>query len=388
MLSCNDKKTNWRVTYNYKDKIPFGTYILHEELNTLFPGKEKIVLEKNPYDYFYDKYNYNSNTYEETGSYICIDRYMFTIDQEASEEILNYVSHGNTAFIAANAFSETFKDSLGFSLENEVTQFEFINQDQETNATLSFANSYLKPKEYTLKKNIINSYFSNIDSSTTTVLGYQEIDGEKKPNFIKVPYINGYFLLHSQPISFTNYHILNNQEYSANVFSYLPNRNLLWDPHKRYRKDSDDYEDTSALSFFFSHKTLKWAFTASLIGLIVYILFNAKRKQRIIPIIKPLKNTTVDFTHTIGNLYHQQKNYTDIIQRKIIFFLEKVRSTYFLDTQNLNSEFIEKLSSKSGKPVGEIKLLINTIIRLNNNTNNSEDDLLRLNELIEKFFTK
>ena len=121
-------------------------------------------------------------------------------------------------------------------------------------------------------------------------------------------------------------------------------------------------------------------------SIIFFILFNTKRKQRIIPVIKPLQNTTIDFTQTIGNLYFQQNNHTDIVQRKIIFFLEKIRNDYLIDTQNLNDDFIEKLTFKSGKKYGEVKLLINTVLKLNSKYTCTEDDLLRLNQLIEKFF--
>ncbi|MFD0962983.1 hypothetical protein [Pseudofulvibacter geojedonensis] len=386
-ISCGKKKTDWRVTYRNNDKNPFGTYILYEELGTLFPNQEKIELKKNPYDYFDDQYDYETDTYKTSGNYVCIDRYMFTIDEEASEEILNFVSHGNTAFIAANAFSDTFKDSLGFDLNNEVTRYQLVNQVQNTKATLSFTNKDLEDT-FKLKKNILESHFSKIDSSKSTVLGYQTINGEKQTNFIKVKHYKGYFYLHTQPISFTNFHVLNNQQYAANVLSYLPNDKLFWDPHARYRKDSDEYNKKSSLSYFLSKKELRWAFILAILSLVLFVLFNARRKQRIIPIIKPLKNTTVDFTHTIGNLYYQQNNHKDIIHRKIVFFLERIRTQYYLDTQNLNQEFIEKLSTKSGKPIGEVKLLINTIMRLNNNHLSTEDDLLRLNQLIEKFLSK
>lgn len=387
IISCGDKKTDWRVTYINKDKNPFGTYVLYEELETLFPNEEKIELKKNPYDYFDGEYDYETETYKTSGNYICIDRYMFTIDEEASDEILNFVSHGNSAFIAANAFSDTFKDSLGFYVENEVAMYEMVNKVQHTKATLSFTNNELEDT-YQLEKNILESHFSAIDSSKTTVLGHQTINGEKQTNFIKVKYHNGYFYLHTQPISFTNFHVLNNQQYAANVFSFLPSDKLFWDPHTRYRKDSDDYNKTSSLSYFLSKPELRWAFILAILSLVLFVLFNARRKQRIIPIIKPLKNTTVDFTHTIGNLYYQQNNHKDIIHRKIVFFLERIRTQYYLDTQNLNQEFIEKLSTKSSKPVGEVKLLINTIMRLNNNHLSTEDDLLRLNQLIEKFLSK
>ena len=54
------------------------------------------------------------------------------------------------------------------------------------------------------------------------------------------------------------------------------------------------------------------------------MIFNAKRRQRVVPIINPLPNTTLDFTKTIGNLYYQEGNHQNIVDKKIIYFLEKI----------------------------------------------------------------
>lgn len=387
VLSFGGKKsTNWRETYHYMHKSPFGTYILYEELETLFPDQKVNTLSKNAFDYFDDAYNYVNNDYNLNGNYIFINRNMTTIDDETSEEILNFVSHGNSAFIASNHFQYFLKDSLGFET-NYSSDFFTPNEIHDLDAKFSFANDQFKNKEYNYSRNIKASYFEIVDSSKVEILGWQKINDTLRPNFIKANYINGEVYLHSQPIIFTNYHLLNgNQQYVANALSYLNDSPIHWDPHYSYRKGSGNSK--SSLSYFLSHKALKWAFWLTLLSIALFVFFNAKRRQRIIPIIKPLQNTTLDFTKTIGNLYFQQNNHKDIIHRKIIFFLEKIRNDYFVDTQNLNQEFIEKLSNKSGKSEGEIKLLVNTILRLNNNHLSTEDDLLRLNELIEKFFEK
>ena len=74
--------------------------------------------------------------------------------------------------------------------------------------------------------------------------------------------------------------------------------------------------------------------------------------------------------------------------KKILYFLERIRNTYLLETDVLNADFIDKLHLKSGKKKGEIKLLINYIVKLNNAYECSEQDLVRLNNLIEKFYKK
>lgn len=377
--------TDWRETYNYKHKKPFGTYIVHNELNTLFPKQEITTISKNTYNYFDTSYNYDNNTYELDGNYIYINNNMRTIDNDTSKEILGFVAQGNTAFIASTAFEEVLMDSLNFGYSYQNIKIDPSNPSH-TKAEISIGHSEINEKKYDYSKNISTSYIEYSDEQNTTILGSQKINDTVRPNFIKVKYKKGLFYLHTQPIVFTNYHLLNgNQTYVTKVFSYLKDAPLHWDTHYYYNRGNNDNKKSS-LSYFLSHKALKWAFLLGLMSIIFFILFNTKRKQRIIPVIKPLQNTTIDFTQTIGNLYFQQNNHTDIVQRKIIFFLEKIRNDYLIDTQNLNDDFIEKLTFKSGKKYGEVKLLINTVLKLNSKYTCTEDDLLRLNQLIEKFF--
>lgn len=52
-----------------------------------------------------------------------------------------------------------------------------------------------------------------------------------------------------------------------------------------------------------------------LIGLL--IVSYLKRKQRIIPVIRPLENSSIDFARTVGGLYYEYKDYYDLITKKI-----------------------------------------------------------------------
>ena len=79
------------------------------------------------------------------------------------------------------------------------------------------------------------------------------------------------------------------------------------------------------------------------------MIFNAKRKQRIVKVVKPLENTTVAFTKTIGNLYYETKDHNNLIDKKITYFLEYIRRVYYLDTQMLNEKFIKNLTSNLEK---------------------------------------
>lgn len=118
------------------------------------------------------------------------------------------------------------------------------------------------------------------------------------------------------------------------------------------------------------------------------MLFNARRKQRPIPIIDPPTNSTLEFTHTISNLYLLNEDHKNLVQKKIQYFLEKVRTRYYLDTRNLNKEFIEKLALKSGNDLDKTKYLINSILTLNKKEKCSAEDLMSLNKMIDNFLKR
>jgi hypothetical protein len=111
-----------------------------------------------------------------------------------------------------------------------------------------------------------------------------------------------------------------------------------------------------------------------------------KRRQRVVPVIKPLKNTTVEFVQTIGNLYYQEGDTHTIIEKKIIYFLDRVRHKYYLDTGKLDNVFAEKLQSKSGKERQLIDDILAFIQMFQRAKQGTSADLMKLNDLIDRFW--
>jgi hypothetical protein len=370
------KPINWEPTYGVNDKIPFGLYILNQELGKM-TGQKVTKMEQSPYEYFESQYDYDTlvNTYKVKGTFLNISDYG-NIDETSAQEILYFISHENTAFLSMKKFPETLLDSLKISMDADYKYSDKIYN--------WLANPKFGSKKYQIIEGIGNDYFTEFDTVNTTVLGYQSGDSSRV-NFIKVNYDGGEIYLHTQPAAFTNFHLLkdNHKEYAEKVLSYLPKRDIHWLSGKSSGKNISD----SQLGFIFKHPALKSAWLLFLIGMGVFMIFNAKRKQRIVPIIKPLPNTTVDFTKTIGNLYYQEGDHTTIIDKKIIYFLERVRNEYLMDTTKLDADFVKKLHQKSGKDYFIIERAVFLINNHRKSPHNSiEDDLVEINKALEKVF--
>ncbi|WP_417238692.1 DUF4350 domain-containing protein [Bizionia sp.] len=367
------KPLNWRNSYSAADKIPLGCYVLYNELEP-FTSRTIETSDESLYERLKDFPNATNTTLLLINDYI-------SVEEEGSNALLEFVENGNTVFISTNYVYGAFADSLNIEIDRDYDGF-FKDPSKSI-----FTNKNLKANERLFRDVIENSFFTSIDTSNTTVLGYMIDENKirKEVNFTKTPFGDngGAFYVHSNPFAFTNYHLLNDKaDYAATVLSFLPkNNSILWDNYYK----SGRKVIKSPLRFILSSPALKWTFYISLIGLIIFVIFKGKRTQRIIPVVEPLKNSTVAFTQTIGDLYYQHGDYSNIIHKKITYFLEFIRTTYYLETNEFSERFIQKLAVKSSNTVQDTKSLIDLITFLKSKNNHTEKELIALNKQIEHF---
>jgi hypothetical protein len=144
-------------------------------------------------------------------------------------------------------------------------------------------------------------------------------------------------------------------------------------------------EATTPLRFILSNEPLRWAYYLAILSILLFMIFEAKRKQRIIPIIKPLANTTLEFISTIANLYLQKKDYKNIAEKKIVYFLDSIKTNYLLDLFHPSESLINALARKSGNEEEKVVALFKQIESIQNKTSITESELLTLSTSIEKF---
>ena len=366
------KPVNWKPTYSTKDKIPLGLYIFDQEAPSLFNGAKIEKLKETPYEFFDKLYDYEKKQYKGKGSFLSIG-YRHALDEESIKELIYFAEHGNTVFLSMQDFPVSLLDTLDI----RVTEGYMITD------SLDFYTAKNVAKKYSFKEGIGTAYFDSI-SDKTEVLGYQKLKEEEHPNLIRVPFGYGSFVLHSQPTAFSNFHLLkgNHSEYAEKVLSTIPEGDIYWQVSRYGNKTSG-----SPLRYILSQPALKWALWIGLLTLIVFMIFNARRKQRVVPEIPPLRNTSVEFAKTIGNLYYQEGNHHTIIEKQIIYFLEHIRNEYHIDTYSLDSAFMEKLHLKTGKPFEDIQKAVDLIKKHRHEFQSTEADVIAINKAIEKLRT-
>jgi len=366
------KPINWKSSYTSVDKIPFGSYILYNELKNSKKDKAVHLVSENPYQFLSDS-NYNQNS-----AYLFVNS-SFNFDKRSYEKLIEFIQQGNDVFIAGRSFGNFLKDSLKIE-----TDIDYQITEEEITPTF-FSKSLQKDSLPTYKKGVYKSVFKSFDTTKTTVLGHFKNDEEalNQVNFIKISEGKGNLFLNTLPQAFSNYYMLKgNDHYAATSLAFLEDQSALyWDD---YLKDGRKVID-SPMRFVLNQVPLQWAYYLLIFGLLVFVIFRGKREQRIIPVVEPLQNTSIEFAKTIGDLYFQHKDYSDIISKKITYFLEKLRSQYYLNTNELNAEFIDKLAVKSNHSLEDTKRLIDLINTLKGRATHSEADLIELNKRIEAF---
>src|SRR5690606_14786865 len=179
---------------------------------------------------------------------------------------------------------------------------------------------------------------------------------------------------------FTNYYLLkpDSEAYVQHVFSYLPDRETLWFTNATSESSS------SPLRFILSQPTLKYAWWLFLGSLAMFVIFNVKRRQRVIPVINPLQSKSVEFVKSIGNLYLQEGDFHGMMAKKAQYFLNKVRTDLLLDTKVLDEHFTKKLSLKTGNDLTEVEEAVVLISKAQDPyANVTKEELIRMNSLLD-----
>lgn len=377
--SCNKKeKYNLSETYLSRDKISFGTsvaknitekYFSNTDVETVFTSFNDILLD-----------NQDSNE-----MYMCISNNFFPSEDDVLR-MLSFMYRGNTVFISAANYDTTLLNKLYCSVVNFNAIYNNIPAAYDT--TSLFLSPLVAPdqKKYSYYFYPFSNYFSRIDLSYYREISY---NASGQPNGFILFGSKGKFILHCEPRAFSNYFLLkdDNYAYLTNILNIIPPpEHIYWDNYYQTNLNKRKNASGSALNEIFKYPSLRAAFWIFLLMLLLYVLFNLKRKQRLIPVIPSNENSSVAFTETISRLYLQQKDHKGMADKMIIYFYDHIKTNYFIQKGNIVSETVVTLSRKSGVPEEKVASLFNTIETIQNSGNVSEQDLLLLNEKIQQFF--
>ncbi len=362
------KPTDWSPSYLASDKIPFGTYILNQRIADLLPQTKIRRVETAIYNSLKEKPAGSSTLFVIAST--------FKIDTIDFREMVRYMQAGNHVFIAASQFEGIFADTLKLYVRND------FYLKSRAKFPINFVNPLLKRDvDYYFDKGIGGRYFETIDTAKAIVLGEKD---NYSANYVQYKFGKGSLFVMPNPQLLTNYSILqeDGMDYVAKTLSYLPQtETLIW--NENFLKPKEEGKE---LSVFLKFEQFKWAYYIALGSLFIFVLFEIKRRQRVIPVIEPLKNTSVQFTETVGRVYYQQRNNRDIAEKKVAYLLAAIRNKYRLKAIDFDNELKEMLIKVSGVNATTIQELHAEVILLRQGYTVTDADLINLNKKIEQFY--
>ncbi len=364
---------DWSEGYSATEKKPFGSYILFNELRTLVPKNEIETSVRPVFETFFDSSSAN----------LIFVNSSITFDEFETELLLEKVKTGSSLFIAAWNVEGALADSLSISLQNG---FPGINPsisslDSLLQRRVDFSNPDLNnASDWEFPSGLVESYIAEFDTSNVLVLGKVEA---KRVNFIRHALGDGEVFVHSNPFLFTNYFLrdVNRFDYAFKALSYLPQQRTVWDEYYKAGRQ----QLNSPMAYVASQPGLSAAWFIGVFGLIIYLIFGSKRKQRIIPELTPVKNSSVEFAATIANLYLNNGTHSELLEKKMLFFKEYLRTNIGVPT-NFEQSDAEQVAHRSGLESSKIQTLFSVIRSISENTEISTEQLKQVTDQIDWFY--
>lgn len=381
---------SWTLTYEPEDKGPYGTYMMKELLDTTGFFGNFIEIDKPLEETLVDDPALND-------IYFFVGRRNFLKDS-AVTYLMNFVSEGNTAFIAAETFPW---DLLKNYFENRTA---VLNKEvKDSTQYFKFYHQNLSSKryqfDYIFENRLIEvdwAYFNYEGLLYDIRDSIESLGGNTKDeiNFLKIICESGTIYLHSNPYVFTNVSMMKRDgfQYVENVLKHIPPGRMQWDKfYTEYHSENKDREKggekrQSMLQFIMENPPLYWAMLILLIGAILYALFKGKRQQDVIPAAESKENMSLQYINSLSSLYLQEKKHNKLVKLKERTFLNFIANHYFIISNQPDEKFIEKLSFKSHISKEEITDIFSTFDALENASSVTDQELINLHQKIENFY--
>lgn len=364
------------TSQSYKSKQPFGCYVMDSVLRASLPQGYEVCgtdIDK----YIGKKSRGGKHTYLFTNNYT---DFITSFDVD----ILTLIKGGNNVILAFDENSyyggATYvRDELEFSLYSfdynymGHNYYKKVLSDHTYYDTIRWrANGKFAAASYVIN-HAFCGYALNLSQSYRTLATLRRANG---PTYVLSEesttavagirtYGNGKVVVVSMPLLFTNYGILNDtiRPLVLRLLSECGNKPVVrYDP--RYiSQTSKDEESESPLRYLLANRPLRWAFYLALTTLVAFVVFSARRRQRVIPVIKPPVNHMMDFVKRIGGIYYKKHDNVDLLNKKYATFCNDLRAKAMIDIEGndyLDDELLS-LSNRTGMPLNQLHQLISNV---------------------------
>lgn len=395
------KEFVWKPTFSTYDKQPFGSYVFDDVVSASVA--DYSLVNKTFYQ-LYQEYSGESHPEEAMGEIAptgfdledAVAEYpeadtivplpeserMAVLLTEQSvdftgtdvEALFKFVKQGHKVMLCMNYFPSELCDSLYFTTTYDsyfsVSYIERYAKEGNQRDSLFFGTDSIHAERiYAVYPHLHPVYIEerrpsfdweehdrgksedrmNCDSLETLVW-----NKKKQPVAMRLFMGAGELFIVTTPLLFTNYGMLDgdNASYVFRLLSYMRELPLV----RLEAYGINNQPSRTPLRYFLSQPPLRWALYLTMIVVVVFMVFTAKRRQRVIPVVHSPANQTLRFTQLIGNLYYQKKEYTGMVRKKYLYFCTEVKRLNGLDLQSDEPDEVlcQRLADKMGSDVRDV----------------------------------
>ena len=413
----------WEPTFDTNDRQPFGAYAFDKILNDSWPeaclhnyyslydlASETVEYpedetgvnrdEDSGEDYDttaiqtdedYEGYeNYDTSEIRPEYNLLIIANYL-NLDSTETKFLLKYVEKGGSVILATNTIYGPLKNTLNIHIAGPPYYQSFFDLSvKQAEEKIHFCAPDSEQTTLILPQTLIQNYFEIPDTINYTYLdSLYVISTDSNEKTISLRYVigEGNLILISNPLLFTNYGILNDSihPYIWKHLAYLEGKPLMRTEY--YEKGSQGGKSQSEFRVILRERAFRWAYYTILVGLLVFMIFTAKRKQKIIPIIQPPANKMLAFVRSIAGLYLLKNNNADILIKKQIYWGEDLKRKYGIDIVNEphDYDFYKRVAAKTRQPFDEIRRLFLDLGTIDETIFVSDEEMMRLVTKMNEF---
>ena len=367
------KKFVWTPTFSHYDEQPLGCALFDSLLSSSLPHGYSLSKET--------FYQMEEDTVDKMGILVIANTLsMVKADVNA---LLKMAERGNKIILVSNNYPKLLEDTLGFyctySHFNAAAFRKYASSIFRKDSIYWVADSVYSRQLYRCYPQFCNSSFRRYDSKVIRKLAEKDMtdaigDALADSDSVKVysnyhpllamarPWGEGEIILVSTPLLFTNYGVLdeNNANYIFRLLSQMGELPIV--RSEGYMKATAQVQQ-SPLRYLLAHQPLRWALYLTMITILLFMIFTAKRRQRAIPVVREPANKSLEFTELIGTLYFQKKDHVDLVRKKFAYLAEELRREIQVDIEEVadDKRSFERIARKTGMDVGEIAEFIHEV---------------------------
>lgn len=388
--SCDSEKTNWEPKYDAKATEPYGFSLFTFGVQKAFPKQVHLstisttafsddAIENAAYIVLANTVEFSPSELWQLDEWMRYGNNVVIIAEELGTDLSHYLNIG-----AGGTFSRSI---LNY---NQSSLFDTIGHNYKIQAYNKFQSQKIEYTFNGFKVPLIASGFTinekigERDALHQSTFILSKIDSNTV-NAFAADVGEGRIIVVCNPMLLSNYALLQgqNKSYLEHLLGYLqPNIDKVYLAlgHTRSAEHSN-------FGVLWQHRGTRTAIIVALIGLLLYIANNMRRRQNIIPIIKPLNNDSKSFIETIAGLYVEKRNNKNMAHKIVQHFLEYTRSQYRLNTKQIDNVFRDKLASRSGNSIADTAKVLQQVNHVLEDTILIDDQFLtQLYTNVQKFY--